>query len=166
MRKTVRRFVLLTCIASAAAFGSQMALAADEGATSAQTQGAHRWHHHHGNSFRKVLKKLSLTAQQKTEVKSIFTANKAQAKPLFVSLLTAKNGLKTLIHSGTADAAAINAQCTTIATAQANLAILRAKEYSQFLAVLTPTQVTTLNNIQAAQQARFQKFIDNITDKN
>jgi Spy/CpxP family protein refolding chaperone len=164
MRKTVRLFVLLTCIASATAFGSQIVLAADAETTSAQTQGYHHRHHRRGNSFRKSLKKLGLTDQQKAQVKAIFTANKAQTKPLFVSLLTAKNGLKMLIQSGTADASTINAQSATIATAQANLALLRALEYTQFLAVLTPAQLTTLNSIQAAQQAKFQKFIMAITN--
>lgn len=164
MRKTVRIFLLLTCIACATAFGSQIVLAADGETTSPQAQGDHHRHRRHGNSFRKVLRKLGLSDQQKAEVKAIFTANKAQAKPLFVSLLTARNGMKTLIQSGTADASAINAQSATIASAQANLALLRAQEYSQILAVLTPAQVTKLNTIQAAQQARFEKFITAISN--
>jgi len=65
----------------------------------------------------------------------------------------------TILTQGAADTATINAQATLVATAEANLAVLRAQEYTQFVALLTPSQVTTLSSIQAAREARFQKFL-------
>ena len=161
MRKALRSILLLACIASTTAFGSQIVFADDAAATiQSQTQGHHQGHHRgHGDSFRRLAKELGFTELQKTQLRAIYKTNQAQAKPLFAGLLTAKHGMKTLIQSGTADAAAINAQATLVATAEANLTVFRAQEYTQFVALLTPAQVTTLNSIQAAREAKFQKFL-------
>ena len=161
MRNALRSFVLLACIASTTAFGSQIVFADDAAATTqSQAQGHHQGHHRrHGDSFRRLAKELGFTDLQKTQLKALYKTNQAQAKPLFVNLLTAKHGMKSLTQSGTADTATINAQATLVATAEANLAVLRAQEYTQFVALLTPSQVTTLSSIQAAREAKFQKFL-------
>jgi len=167
MRKTLRSFVLLACIASTTAFGSQIVLADDDAAATipSQAQGHHQRHHQrHGDSFRKLAKELGFTELQKTQLKAIHTNNQVQAKLLFVNLLTAKHGLQTLIQSGTADAAAINAQTTLVATAETNMAVLRAQEYTQFVGLLTPTQVTTLDSVQAAREAKFQKLLARVSN--
>ena len=50
---------------------------------------------------------MGLSDQQKSQAKALFAANRAQNKPLFVTMMTEKQQLRTLIHSGNADEASI-----------------------------------------------------------
>ena len=170
MKKPLRQFVLFACIASVTALGGSQMVYADDTATTATApppaQGGDLGHHRHhrgGDPLRRLAKKLGFSDQQKSQLKAIRTNNHAQAKPLFVALLTAKHGMQTLIQSGSADTAAINAQAALVAGAEANLDVLRAQEFTQFLALLTPDQLTAYKTIQADRQARFQKFLTRLS---
>ena len=168
MTKSLRSLVLVAGIVSATAFGCNFALADDTAATPApaQAQGEHQHHCHKGKQhrghrlFARLARKLSLTDQQKIQVKAIFKENRAQAKPTFVSLMTEKHQLRNLIQSGNADEAAIRAQSAKVSGLEANLAVQRANGAKQFMALLTPDQLTKLKAMQAHREQRFQKFLD------
>lgn len=163
MRKQLIRLAVLTCITAAAAFSSQIA-AADTGAPSDraeagcrhqhQGQARHRGHHF----FKKMARELGLTDQQKTQAKALFEADRAQNKQQFSALITNKQQLRGLVHSGTADEAAIRAQSAKVAAVEADLAVKRAQATRQFLALLTPEQVTKLRAIEAKRELKFKKF--------
>jgi protein CpxP len=165
MRKQLRPLALFTCITAAAAFGSQIALA-DTGAPSDRPearcgeQHQHKGHNgHRGHRFfKKMAKELGLTDQQKTQAKALFEAGRAQNRPLFTALMTEKHQLRNLVHSGSADEAAIRAQSAKVAAAEADLAVKRAQGAKQFLALLTPDQVTKLRVLQAERDKKFEKF--------
>jgi periplasmic protein CpxP/Spy len=166
MRNHLRPLVLLTCISAATAFGSTLAMADTSSPPDHQAdhQGVkgeqhrhgkgHRGHHH----FKKMAKELGLTDQQKTQAKALFESSRAQNRPFFKALVTAKHDLRTLVQSGSADETAIRAQAAKLAAAEADLAVQRAQETRQFLALLTPEQVTKLKAIQAKREMKFQKF--------
>jgi periplasmic protein CpxP/Spy len=159
MRKQLRRLTLFTCITAASALGSQIAFA-DTGAPDHGQQGEcqkHKGHHGH-RFFKKMARELGLTDQQKTQAKALFQASRTQNKPLFSAMMSARHDLRALIQSGTADEAAIRAQSAKVAAAQADLAVKRAQTTKQFLALLTPDQVTKLRAIQAKRELKFQKF--------
>ena len=79
----------------------------------------------------------------------MFTANRAQAKPLFTGLMTERRQLRTLIQSGTADEAAIRAESAKVSSLEADLAVQRAKGAKQFMALLTPDQQAKLKALRA-----------------
>jgi Spy/CpxP family protein refolding chaperone len=160
MRKIMKSMLLLGCICSSTALGAQMAMADEAAPVAGQGQhqgafGQQRRHH----SFRRLARQLGLSGQQKAEAKAMFQGNRAAMKPLFVNLITAKHQLKTLVDSGSADAAAIKAQAAVLATAEANLAVQKSQNAKQFLALLTPEQVTAYQTIKAKRESRFQAFL-------
>jgi periplasmic protein CpxP/Spy len=163
MRKQLRPLAMFACIAATTAFGSQLAIA-DTGPApasgSAQVQcDQHQHKGHRGHRyFKKMARALGLTDQQKAQVKELFKTRRAQNKPLFVALMTEKHQLRTLVQSGSADEAAIRAQAAKVASAEADLAVQRAQGTKQFLALLTPDQVTKLRALQAKRDLKFQKF--------
>lgn len=165
MRKKMRSFLLLTCVLSMAALGGQSAFADDTTPAPAQgqVQGQPFQHRHRGHSFRRMANALGLSDLQKTQAKAFFKANRQADKPLFVSVITAKHQLKTLIASGTADPSAIQTQTTALATAEANLAVQKAQDTKLFIALLTSDQVTKYNEIQSERESRFQNFISHLT---
>jgi Spy/CpxP family protein refolding chaperone len=79
MRNALRSLVLLACIASTTAFGSQIVFADDAAATTPpQAQGHHQGHHRrHGDSFRRLAKELGFTELQKTQLKALYKTNQA-----------------------------------------------------------------------------------------
>jgi periplasmic protein CpxP/Spy len=162
MRKQLRPLALLTFIAAATAFGSQIAVADTSSPTDrpeARCGQQHQQNGHRGHRyFRKMARELGLTDQQKTQAKALFETNRAQNKPLFSALMTEKHQLRALVQSGSADEAAIRAQAGKVAAAEADLAVKRAQSAKQFLALLTPDQVTKLRAIQAKRDLKFKKL--------
>jgi len=166
MKKSLRSLVLVAGIASVTALGCNFAAADDSTAApaAAQAQGEHQHGCHKGKEhrghrfFARLARKLALTDQQKAQVKAMFKENRAQAKPLFTSLMTERGVLRALIQSGTADEAAIRAQSAKVAGIQADLAVQRAKGARQFLALLTPDQQAKLKALQAGRARKCEKF--------
>lgn len=162
MRKQLRHLAVFTCLTSAAACGGRLA-AADTGAPAdgpeagcPQQQG-HRGHRGH-HFARKMAKELGLTDRQKSQAKALFQGSRAQNKPLFSAMIAAKQQLRGLVQSGSADETAIRAQAAKVAAAEADLAVKRAQIAKQFLALLTPEQVTKLRAIQAKRELKFKEF--------
>jgi Spy/CpxP family protein refolding chaperone len=113
----------------------------------------------HGGSgghpnFKMMAKKLGLTDTQKTKAKAIFQGNKEVMKPIFDTLWTERDTLRTLLHADTVDEVAIRSETAKIAGIEADLNVNRAKMGVQFRALLTPEQLTTLNAMQKEKPHR------------
>ena len=109
--------------------------------------------------FKMIAKKLGLTDAQKTNAKLIFQGNKDVMKPIFDSLRAERDALHTLLHADTVDEVAIRSQTAKIAGIEADLNVNRAKMGTQFRAILTPEQLTTLKAIQKEKPHRGGKHI-------
>ena len=170
MRKTFRLFLLLVSITLASTIGSKFAQA-DPGEEHLQTQSQchchHRKHHHHcrhhhntrhHHHFAKLAAKLGLSDQQKNQMKEVFKKNQPLVKPILTKLIHEKGEMRTLIHSGSADEAAIRAQAAKIASVEADLAVQRAQIFKQFRTVLTPGQIEKFKAIQKEKDTKFDKF--------
>jgi|SRR6185369_12402620 len=160
MRKQLRPLVLLTCITAATAFGSSLAIADTAPAPAPdqhEMKGEHQHRKGHQRFFKKMAKELGLSDQQKSQAKALFASNHAQNKPLFEAVRNARHDLRGLTESGSADEAAIRAQAAKLASAEAELAVKRAQGTKEFLALLTPDQVTKLKALRAKREVRFQK---------
>ena len=159
MKKTIRLFVALAGIASAAAFGSHLAQA-DEGREFCHqnAEQRHDGHHFMHQRFEKMAAKLGLSEQQKVKMKEIFKQNREQTKPVFDRLITEKRNLKTLVHAEKTDESAIRAQATKLAVVEGDLAIQRAHMAKQIRAILTPEQIEKFKVIQKEREQKFDKF--------
>ncbi|HJV66046.1 MAG TPA: Spy/CpxP family protein refolding chaperone [Geomonas sp.] len=164
MRNGLKTILLVGCIVSSTAVGG-LALAAENASAAAQgtelRQGcrAHEHGHFRRHGFKKMVKALKLTDQQKAQAQALFRSNRQAMKPLFVNLVTAKHQLGTMVASGSAEPSAIQTQAAAVATAETNLALQKAQNTKKFLALLTPDQVNTYQAFQAKREARFQKFM-------
>jgi Spy/CpxP family protein refolding chaperone len=90
-RKAIAAACLATSLAGIAAYAQTTTTAP---ATAAA--GAHQWHHgHHGGGMFFVLHKLNLTAEQKTQIKSIMAEQKSQYTALRASIKANREALAT-----------------------------------------------------------------------
>lgn len=155
MKRSLRALVMVAGLASFTALGFSVAQAVETGgAPSAGAQHRHDCrdgkHERHGKDFLKRLAvKLGMTEAQKAQAKAVLETSRTQAKPLFASLKQERRELRTLIHSGTADEAAVRAQSAKVAALQADLAVQRAQTTKKLMALLTPEQQTKLKELKA-----------------
>ena len=91
-------------------------------------------------------------------MKEVFTKNQPQVKPILTKLIREKGEMRTLIHSGSADEAAIRAQAAKVASVEADLAVQRAQTFKQFRTILTPGQIEKFKAIQKEKDTKFDKF--------
>ncbi len=148
----VPTLLLAGCLLGVASHAA--AQAPDETASQAGAAG-HGWHGHHGGGFAHVLKQLNLTADQKTQIKSIFEQAKPQMTTLHASLRAN--------HEALAAAAPTDANYPSLLATEKSNAAAKVQAMSdlktQVYAVLTPEQRAQIPGILAANQAaRAQKL--------
>ena len=114
-----------------------------------------RGHGHHGW----IWKKLNLTDDQKAQIKSIRQNMRPQIRPALAAVLKARMQLMQDIDSGNAT----TADTTALATAQVQLWTLRATQWNQIKALLTPDQQNTLSNFKQKMKTRTQNMIDKLS---
>ena len=149
LRKVIPALCLATSLAGIAAY-------AQTGATApaTTTPGAHGWHHHghHGGGMFFVLHKLDLTADQKTQIKSIMAGEKSQYEALRASVKANHTALATTPPTDAGYPALIQTEQTNAA----NRIKLKHETWSAiYSTVLTKAQQQAIPGIvAAAQQAR------------
>ncbi len=148
LRKAIPVLCLATSLAGIAAYAQTTATA--PGTT---TAGSHEWHHHghRGGGFFFVLHELNLTAEQKTQIKSIMAEQKSQYTALRASIKANRTALATTPPTDPGYA-------TLIQTAQTNAATrikLQSETWAAVYGKLTTQQQQAIPGIvAAAQQAR------------
>jgi protein CpxP len=159
MKRTITRIALLAGIASATAFGTQLAQA-DEGGKPCHEymEQHHHGHHFMHQRFEKMAAKLGLSEQQKVKIKEVFKQNREQAKPIFDRLMTERRQMRTLVQADKTDEAAIRAQATKLAAVEGDMAIERAHMAKQIRAILTPAQIEKFKAMQKERDRKFDKF--------
>jgi periplasmic protein CpxP/Spy len=156
------RSILIAALAAAGLAG--VAGVAVHAATASDTAspgcGEHRWHgHHHDTAGRlmHVLKQLNLSAEQKTQIKSIFEA----AKPQFQALgANTRSNAEALAGMSPTD----SGYPALLATAKTNAAahIQQMSDVkAQIFAVLTKAQQEQIPQIFAADKAKWQQHHQN-----
>lgn len=157
MRREFRTMALVACLGAASALGAQMAAAHPGAAGGKQEVGGGEQRHkgpRGGEHFRKMAKELGLTEQQKSQAKALHEGMRAQNRELFATLRAEQRELRAMIHSGSAEEAALRAQAAKVAAAEADLAVRKAQGAKQFLALLNPEQVKKFKELQAKREAK------------
>ncbi len=95
---------------------------------------------HHKKHFGQFLKKLNLTAEQKTQVKQIMTEEREKIKPLAQSLKEQRKELRDLTKGGAFDEQKVRAAASKQANTMTDLIVARERMKSRIFAVLTPEQ--------------------------
>jgi Spy/CpxP family protein refolding chaperone len=153
------RAIVIAALAAAGLAGVAVH-AATASDTASQGYDEHRWHgHHHGPAgrFMHVLKQLNLSAEQKTQIKSIFEAAKPQFQALGANM---RSNAEALAGMSPTDAG----YPALLATAKTNAAA-RIQQMSdvkaQIYAVLTKAQQEQIPQILAADKAKWQQHHQN-----
>lgn len=110
----------------------------------------------------KTLIQLNLTDAQKQAIAAILKKYKPTVKQGAVQVLDARKNLFEAIHGNVFDEGAVRNASKNMASAEEELAVLRAKIVSEVRAVLTPEQITTLDKIKADISAHIKNRVDHI----
>ena len=102
------------------------------------------------------LRGVELTDAQKEQLRSIRESHKQEFEQVGARLREAHQGLATAVDAQTVDEATIRARSTTLATALADEAILRAKVRAEVQGILTAEQLQKMQERKAEMQKRRQ----------
>jgi protein CpxP len=91
-----------------------------------------------------LLNRLGLSDQQREQVKAIADSHRDDAQKLFDQERQAREALQAAITSGTFDEGAVRQQAMALGQVETDVAVLRARIFSEVYQVLTPEQQTTL----------------------
>ena len=147
----------LTAVTAVLALCAGMAFA--QGADEAPTH-----HRHHGDfmgGMELPLRQLNLTADQKTQIKQIFQAEKPTMKPLMQQEHAAHMQMVELITSGTFDQSKAAVIATQESQTHMQLEVEHAKLASQIYQVLSSDQKAKVADIIAQHQQRMQEHMQN-----
>ncbi|MBV8140861.1 MAG: Spy/CpxP family protein refolding chaperone [Verrucomicrobia bacterium] len=114
------------------------------------------WRHHHGWIWRE----LNLTDDQKQKIKTIRQNMKAQSHPALAAVLKAKLKLQQDID---ANPSLVGADTSALATAESQLASVRATEFADIKNILNDEQKTALENFRQKREARMQDMINRLS---
>jgi periplasmic protein CpxP/Spy len=161
MKRALRPITMFACITALTAFGSQFAAAQTppKNPAAAEQKCGEQFRHHRGHFLKKLAKQLGLSGEQKAQAKALLQKDRAENKPLFQAVMAEKHQLRNLTLSGAADEAAIRAQSAKVAAAEADLAVKRAGEAKELLALLTPEQVGKLKTIMDKREQGFMQHM-------
>ncbi len=118
--------------------------------------------HGRGAMLHRIADKLDLSESQRTDIREVFQAHRAEIKAEVEKLRTARQEQTAAIHADAFDEDAIRAASAKVAAAQADLAVARAKIASEVREILTPEQRVKAKAMMAKARAfaeeRFQRF--------
>ena len=114
-----------------------------------------------GKIFQRLAEKLNLTADQKSQIKTILAGEKDTLKPLLAALHDARKNLRTAIRASDASEASVRATSAKVAGAEADLAVERLKLYGKISPILTDEQREKIS----AFEQRADEFVDAAIDR-
>ena len=100
------------------------------------------------------LRGVDLTDAQKEQLRGIMESHKQEFEQVRTKMREAHQGLAAAVDAQTVDEATIRARSTTLATAMADEAILRAKVRAEVQGILTAEQLQKMQERKAEMQKR------------
>jgi protein CpxP len=100
------------------------------------------------------LRQLDLTDEQRQQVRGILEARRDDFRSVGERLRTAARAQQEAVRRVPVDETEVRARASELATAQADMAVLRARVHEQVYQVLTPDQQTKLQTLRAEREKR------------
>jgi len=104
----------------------------------------------------RIIKKLNLTADQKTQVKTIMQQAKTASEPLRTQMQTNRQALTAAVQSN--NAAQIQSLAAAQGVLQGQVLAIRSAANAKFYALLTPDQQTLLTQVQEKAKGLMQQL--------
>jgi Spy/CpxP family protein refolding chaperone len=147
------RAIVIAAIAAAGLAAVAVNAATSTDTTTPPASSGH-WHHHGpGAHFMHILKQLNLSAEQQTQVKSIF----ASAKPQFQALRASMRSNHEALAASTPSDSNYPALLATEKANAGKLIDQMSAVKTQIYAILTPEQIKQIPTIIAADKAKWQQ---------
>lgn len=102
-----------------------------------------------GKILQRLADRLELTADQRTQIKTILEGEQDNLKPLLTSLRDARINLRAAIHADDANETSVRAASAKVASAEADLAVERLKISGKIAPILTTGQRQKLSELEA-----------------
>jgi Spy/CpxP family protein refolding chaperone len=101
---------------------------------------------------------LDLTEAQRAQVRTLVETHRAATDPVLERAQTARQALHAAVTAGTIDEGAIRARSAELASAEADLAVARARLHADITKILTPEQQTELEANRSRMAERMQSM--------
>jgi Spy/CpxP family protein refolding chaperone len=111
-------------------------------------------HGHRGFGAMAGLQQLGLSPDQQQQVKSVMQSHRADFQALMDRSRQARDAHEAAIQQVPVNEDLIRQTATAVASAEADMAVLRAKVHEQVFSLLTPDQQTKSKQLQASRAAR------------
>jgi Spy/CpxP family protein refolding chaperone len=108
----------------------------------------------------KLLDRLGVTAEQKTQIHAVLEKHRPETEPLVRQVVTERRTLRRLIRDGAADEKAIRSQAAKAASLESDLAVARARTAREVRALLTPGQSAKLAELQAERERKADRWME------
>ncbi len=100
---------------------------------------------------------LNLTDAQRDQIKTIAQSHRDEWKTLADRARTAHQALQAAVTSGTVDEGLIRQRATEVASVDADMAVARARVFSEVWQILTPDQQAKAKELQTQMQQRMDR---------
>lgn len=101
-----------------------------------------------------ALERLGLTEQQRDHVRSIAEGYRTETRTLAEKQRAARQALQDVIQSGVFDEGAVRQQAMAVSDIETDMAVQRARRFSEVFQILSPEQKTRLKELDARRDAR------------
>lgn len=118
-----------------------------------------------GRIGERVKEKLNLTAEQVTQIKSVFKGEKDTLASLMNRLHDAHTGLRIAIHKSGATEASVRQAAAAVASAESDFAVERLKLWHKISPILTDEQRAGVDEIEARIDGFGEDFISRASAK-
>ena len=108
----------------------------------------------------KVLDRLGVTAEQKTQIREVLGKYRPATEPAVRQLVAERRALRKMIQGGAADEAAIRGQAAKAAALESDLAVMRARASKEVRTLLTAEQLARLGEIQAEREQKADRVME------
>lgn len=132
MSMKANRLLIFAMVAALFAGGMMATLAQDANDTAAAPA--------RGRMLQRLAQKLNLTSDQRSQIRAILAADRANLAALLGRLHDARRNLRTAIHAADANETTVRAAAAVVAGAEADLAVERMKLYGKIAPILTDEQ--------------------------
>lgn len=102
-----------------------------------------------GKILQRLADRLELTADQRTQIKTILEGEQDNLKPLLTSLHDARTNLRAAIHAADANETSVRAASAKVASAEADLAVERLKISGKIAPIVTAGQRQKISELEA-----------------
>ena len=112
-----------------------------------------------------AMSRLDLTDDQRSRVRQITESHREEQRAIADRARQAHAALREVTEGGTFDEAAVRARAADVANVEADMAVARARIFSEVYQILTPEQQAKLKTLQAERGQRQERVRERVQER-